>query len=140
MSEVVIPVQQEWKQRAHIDAAKYEEWYRQSVADPEGFWRQQGLEFVQWIKPFKNVKDVSFNAKDLHVRWFHDGTLNVSANCIDRHLAARGDQTAIIWESDDPKNSKHIRYKELHREVSRFANVLKANGVKRGDRVTIYLP
>jgi len=140
MSDVVIPVPQGWKQRAHIDAEQYEDWYRQSVADPEGFWRRQGLEFLQWIKPFKNVKDVSFSAEDLHVKWFYDGTLNVSANCIDRHLASRGSQTAIIWESDDPKNSRHISYKELHSEVSRFANVLKANGVKRGDRVTIYLP
>src|SRR5262249_51754192 len=140
MAEVVIPVSEEWKRRAYIDAAKYEKWYRESIADSTGFWRRQGEELLQWMKPFKNVKDVSFSAKDLHVRWFHDGTLNVSANCIDRHLASRGNQTAIIWESDDPKISKQITYSELHREVSRFANVLKANGAKRGDRITIYLP
>ena len=139
MSEVVIPVPEEWKKRAHIDAAKYQDWYRQSVNDPESFWRRQAQQ-LQWIRPFAHVKDVSFNAKDLHIKWFYDGTLNVSANCIDRHLPARGNQTAIIWESDDPKNSKHITYAELHREVSRFSNVLKASGVKRGDRVTIYLP
>ncbi len=139
MSEVVIPVPDEWKKRAHIDAKKYLEWYSDSIADPDGFWSRQGQE-LQWIKPFENVRDVSFDAKDLHIRWFYDGTLNVSANCVDRHLAKRADQTAIIWESDDPAKSRHISYRDLHRDVSRFANVLKANGVKRGDRVTIYLP
>jgi acetyl-CoA synthetase len=139
MSEVVIPVPDEWKKRAHIDAKKYEQWYADSIADPEGFWRRQGLE-LQWIKPFENVRDVSFDARDLHIKWFDDGTLNVSANCIDRHLAKRADRTAIIWEGDDPAKSRRISYKDLHREVSRFGNVLKANGVKRGDRVTIYLP
>ena len=139
MSEVVIPVPDEWKKRAHIDAKRYLEWYSDSIADPDGFWSRQGQE-LQWIKPFENVRDVSFDAKDLHIRWFYDGTLNVSANCVDRHLAKRADQTAIIWESDDPAKSRHISYRDLHRDVSRFANVLKANGVKRGDRVTIYLP
>ena len=139
MSEVVIPVPDEWKKRAYIDAKKYEQWYADSIADPDGFWRRQGRE-LQWIKPFENVRDVSFDARDLHIKWFDDGTLNVSANCIDRHLAKRADQTAIIWEGDDPTKSRRISYKDLHREVSRFGNVLKANGVKRGDRVTIYLP
>ncbi len=139
MSEVLIPVPDEWKKRAFIDAKKYEQWYADSIADPDGFWSRQGQE-LQWIKPFENVRDVSFDAKDLHIRWFYDGTLNVSANCVDRHLAKRADQTAIIWESDDPAKSRHISYRDLHRDVSRFANVLKANGVKRGDRVTIYLP
>ena len=92
------------------------------------------------MKPFRNVKDVSYDEKDLHIRWFYDGTLNVSVNCLDRHLKTRGNQTAIIWEADDPKTSRHISYAELHREVCRFANVLKANGAERGDRVTIYLP
>jgi acetyl-CoA synthetase len=139
MSEVVIPVPDEWKKRAYIDAKKYEQWYADSIADPEGFWRRQGRE-LQWIKPFEMVRDVSFDARDLHIKWFYDGTLNVSANCIDRHLAKRAEQTAIIWEGDDPAKSRRISYRELHQEVSRFANVLKANGVKRGDRVTIYLP
>ena len=139
MSEVVIPVPDEWKKRAYIDAKKYEQWYADSIADPEGFWRRQGRE-LQWIKPFEKVRDVSFDARDLHIKWFYDGTLNVSANCIDRHLAKRAEQTAIIWEGDDPAKSRRISYRELHQEVSRFANVLKANGVKRGDRVTIYLP
>ena len=140
MSEIVIPVREEWKRRAYIDDAQYEAMYRKSVADPEGFWAGEGRK-LEWIKPFTAVKDVSFDAKDLHIRWFYDGTLNVSANCLDRHLKTRGDQTAIIWEADDPKTpSRRISYAELHREVCRFANVLKANGAKRGDRVTIYLP
>jgi acetyl-CoA synthetase len=139
MSEIVIPVREEWRKRAHIDGAKYKDMYRNSVEDPEGFWAREARK-LQWITPFKHVKDVSFDASDLHIRWFYDGTLNVSANCIDRHLKAQADQTAIIWEADDPARSRHITYAELHREVCRFANVLKANGVKRGDRVTIYLP
>ena len=140
MSETVIPVAAEWKRRAYIDAAKYEDMYRTSVADPEGFWANEARK-LDWIKPFNNVKDVSYDAKDLHIRWFYDGTLNVSANCLDRHLKTRGSQTAIIWEADDPKvASRHISYAELHRETCRFANVLKANGVRKGDRVTIYLP
>ncbi len=139
MSEVVIPVPEEWKRRAYIDAAKYDELYRRSVADPEGFWAEEARK-LEWITPFKNVKDVSFDAKNLHIRWFYDGTLNVSVNCIDRHLKTRADQTAIIWEGDDPNASRRISYAELHREVCRFANVLKANGVQRGDRITIYLP
>ena len=139
MSEVVIPVPTEWKRRAYIDAAKYKEMYEASVRDPEGFWESEARA-LEWIKPFKSVKDVSYDAKNLHIRWFYDGTLNVSANCLDRHLKTRGNQTAIIWEADDPKAARHITYAELHREVCRFANVLKANGAKRGDRVTIYLP
>jgi acetyl-CoA synthetase len=140
MSEIVIPVPAEWKRRAYIDAAKYEQMYRASIEDPEGFWANEARK-LDWINPFRNVKDVSFDAKNLHIRWFYDGTLNVSANCIDRHLKTRGDETAIIWEPDHPDTpSRRISYAELHREVCRFANVLKRNGVKRGDRVTIYLP
>jgi acetyl-CoA synthetase len=139
MSEVVIPVSAEWKRRAYIDAAKYEDMYQASIRDPEAFWAQEARK-LEWITPFKQVKDVSYNAKNLHIRWFYDGTLNVAANCLDRHLKTRGGQTAIIWEADDPKISRHISYAELHREVSLFANVLKANGVQKGDRVTIYLP
>jgi acetyl-CoA synthetase len=114
--------------------------YRASLRDPEAFWATEARK-LEWIKPFKQVKDVSYDAKNLHIRWFYDGTLNVSVNCLDRHLKTRGSQTAIIWEADDPEApSKHISYAELHREVCRFANVLKANGAKKGDRVTIYLP
>jgi acetyl-CoA synthetase len=139
MSDTVISVTQEWKKRAFIDAKKYEDWYAKSIADPDSFWGEQGRT-LDWIKPFTKVKNVSFKLKDFRIKWFEDGTLNVSVNCIDRHLANRADQTAILWEGDDPKNSRAISYAELHREVGRFANVLKANGVRKGDRVTIYLP
>jgi acetyl-CoA synthetase len=135
----IIDVQAEIAAEAHADAAKYEAMYAQSVSDPEGFWGEHGKR-VDWIKPFTKVKDVSFDAKDLHIRWFEDGTLNVAANCIDRHLAERGDQTAIIWEGDDPSESKHITYRELHEQVSRLANAMKDKGIGKGDRVTIYMP
>jgi acetyl-CoA synthetase len=137
MSE--IPVSEQWQKRAYIDAVKYENLYRRSIDDPEGFWGEQGRS-LDWIKPFTRVKDTSFELHNFHIRWFADGVLNVAVNCIDRHLETRGQQVAIIWEGDDPKESRHITYAELHREVCRFANVLKANGVTRGDRVTIYLP
>ena len=126
-------------ERAHVDNAKYLEMYERSVADPEGFWREQG-QTIEWMKPFSKVSDVSYDKPDVSIKWYHDGTLNASANCLDRHLAERGDQTAIIWEGDDPNDSKHISYKELHEEVCKFSNVLKGRGVKKGDRVTIYMP
>uniref|UniRef100_UPI002632760A acetate--CoA ligase n=1 Tax=Ferrovibrio sp. TaxID=1917215 RepID=UPI002632760A len=135
----LFPVSDDWAKRAWVDAAKYQAMYQQSVQDPEGFWAEHGKR-VDWIKPFTKVKDVSFDRKDLHIRWFHDGTLNVSANCIDRHLPKRAAQTAIIWEGDDPSKAENITYQQLHDEVCRMANVMKANGVKKGDRVTIYLP
>ncbi|MBV9045916.1 MAG: acetate--CoA ligase, partial [Alphaproteobacteria bacterium] len=139
MSDTLIPVPRGAKDRAFIDRAKYDAMYAQSIKDPEGFWAEHAKR-LDWIKPFTKVKDVSWNPDNLHIKWFEDGTLNVSANCIDRHLPRRAKQTAIIWEGDDPKDSKHITYQELHDEVCRFANVLKAQGVKKGDRVTIYLP
>jgi acetyl-CoA synthetase len=139
MTDQLIPVAADWAKRAFVDDAKYQDLYKSSVADPVAFWREQGKR-VDWLKPYTKVKNVSYDAKDLFVRWYEDGALNVSANCIDRHLAKRGDQTAIIWEGDDPKDSKHISYRQLHGEVCRFANVLKGQGVKRGDRVTIYMP
>jgi acetyl-CoA synthetase len=139
MSEPVISVTDAWAQRAYVDNAKYLEMYQSSIADPVAFWRDHGKR-IDWIRPYTKVKDVSYAASDLHIRWYEDGTLNASANCIDRHLATRGDQTAIIWEGDDPKDSKHITYKQLHDEVCRFANVLKGQGVRKGDRVTIYMP
>ncbi|HLT77067.1 MAG TPA: acetate--CoA ligase [Ferrovibrio sp.] len=135
----LFPVSNDWAKRAWVDAGKYKAMYEQSVRDPEGFWAEHGKR-IDWIKPFTKVKDVSYDKKDLHIRWFYDGTLNVSANCIDRHLPKRANQTAIIWEGDDPSKSEHITYQQLHDEVCRMANVLKANGVKKGDRVTIYLP
>ena len=125
---------------AHADRAKYDAMYKQSVEDPEGFWAEHGKR-VDWIKPFTKVKNTSFAPGNIDIRWFEDGTLNVAANCIDRHLETRGDQTAIIWEPDDPSaDAKHITYKELHSEVSQFANVLKGMGVGKGDRVVLYLP
>ncbi|MEC7256277.1 MAG: acetate--CoA ligase [Pseudomonadota bacterium] len=126
--------------KAHVDAAKYDSMYAASIADPDGFWREQAQR-VDWIKPFTQVRDVDFTLGNVHINWFADGTLNVAANCIDRHLATRGDQTAIIWEPDDPKDeAQHITYRQLHSNVSRMANVLKSLGVGRGDRVVIYLP
>ncbi len=132
------PVKPEIAATAHVNAEAYARMYEQSVNDPEAFWGEHGKR-IDWIKPYSKVKDVDFSG-DVHIRWFQDGTLNVSANCIDRHLATRGDQTAILFEGDDPGVSKAITYKELHEKVSRLANVLKKNGVRKGDRVTIYLP
>ncbi|EEE43455.1 acetate--CoA ligase [Roseibium alexandrii] len=139
MSASVFPVPAEVAARAHVDNVKYLEMYQQSVSDPDGFWGEHGKR-VDWIKPFTKVKNTSYDYHNVSIKWFEDGTLNVSANCIDRHLATRGDQPAIIWEGDDPSESKVITYKELHHEVNKFANVLHAQGVKKGDRVTLYLP
>jgi len=139
MSDQLISVSPEWVARAFVDDAKYQDLYKASIADPAAFWREQGKR-LDWLKSYTKVKNVSFDAENLYVRWYEDGVLNVSANCIDRHLANRGEQTAIIWEGDDPKDSKHISYRQLHEDVCRFANVLKGQGVKRGDRVTIYMP
>jgi acetyl-CoA synthetase len=134
----VFPVPADAAKRALVDAKKYEEMYRRSVTDPAGFWGEIGKR-VDWIKPFTKVKDVDYTG-DIRIRWYYDGTLNVSTNCLDRHLAKRGNQTAIIWEGDDPGESKHITYKEAHEQVCRMANVLKSLGAKRGDRITIYMP
>jgi acetyl-CoA synthetase len=139
MSDKVYPVKADWANGAWIDNAKYEELYQRSVTDPNGFWGEAGKR-LDWIKPYTRVKNTSFDPHNVSIKWFEDGTLNVSANCIDRHLATRGDQVAIIWESDDPTLDEKITYKQLHERVCRFANVLKAHGVKKGDRVTIYLP
>ena len=116
-----------------------EKLYEASVKDPEIFWKKQA-ERIEWINSFSVVKDVSFKAEDLHIRWFADGKLNVSVNCLDRHLEERADQTAIIWEGDDPAESTNLSYRELHERVCRFGNALRTLGVKKGDRVTIYLP
>ena len=125
--------------QANIDANGYQAAYAQSLSDNEAFWAEHGKR-IDWIQPYTKVSDVSYNKPDVHIRWYEDGTLNASANCLDRHLATRGDQTAILWEGDDPADAKHITYAELHEEVCRFANALKARGVKKGDRVTIYMP
>jgi acetyl-CoA synthetase len=134
----VFPVPQGFAGPNTIDAAGYDRLYRRSIEDPDGFWAEQG-KIVEWIKPYTKVKNTSF-AGDVSIKWFEDGVLNASANCIDRHLATRADQVAIIWEGDDPESSQHITYRQLHEQVSKFANVLKSRGVKKGDRVTIYLP
>jgi acetyl-CoA synthetase len=139
MSEKIYDVPAEWQQRAFLDDAKYRELYARSIKDPEGFWAEHARR-IDWMKPFTKVKNTSFGPGDVSIKWFEDGTTNVAYNCVDRHLEKRGDQTAIIWEGDDPKDDKTLTYRELHAEVCRFANVLKARGVKKGDRVTIYLP
>jgi acetyl-CoA synthetase len=139
MNGHIIPVSEDWGRRSHVTAVSYGTRYGESVRDPDGFWGKEAGR-LDWMKPFSQVSDVSWDMEDLHIRWFADGALNVSANCIDRHLGRRGNQTAIIWEGDDPKDSKRISYRQLHDEVCRFANVLKARGVQKGDRVTIYLP
>ncbi|MBO0664257.1 acetate--CoA ligase [Jiella sp. MQZ9-1] len=134
-----IAVKDEWKRRAKIDDATYKAWYETSVSDPEGFWGEHAKR-IDWIKPFSKVKNTSYAPGNIDIRWFEDGTLNVAANCIDRHLATRGDQVAILWEGDDPKDSKAITFKELHENVCRMANILIERGVTKGDRVTIYMP
>ena len=139
MSDSLFPVPAEWKNRAFMDKAAYQAAYAASLADPDGFWMKEAAR-LDWLKPFTKVKNTSFDAADLHIKWFEDGALNVAANCIDRHLATRGEQTAIIWEGDNPADSKHITYRQLHEEVCRFANVLKRRGARKGDRVTIYMP
>ena len=139
MSEKVYPVSAEWESRACANDAKYREMYARSVSDPEGFWAQEGKR-IDWIKPFTKVKNTSYDPHNVSIKWFEDGTTNVSMNCIDRHLPKRANQTAIIFEGDDPNETKHITYAELSEQVNRFANVLKAHGVGKGDTVTIYLP
>ncbi len=135
----IYPVDKQTKARALVDEAGYAKMYKHSVEDNEAFWAEQAAR-IDWMRPFTKVKDVSFAYDDVHVRWFYDGTLNVCYNCIDRHLDEKGDDVAIIWESDDPGKDLHITYRELHERVCRFANCLKALGAKRGDRVTIYMP
>jgi acetyl-CoA synthetase len=139
MAEELIPVPAEWAKKAWIDDAKYRSMYEASIRDPLGFWNEHGRR-IDWIKPYTQIRDVSYDARDLHIRWYHDGVLNASANCLDRHLARRGDQVAIIWEGDDPKVDKKITYRQLHEQVCRLANGLKSLGAKKGDRITIYLP
>ena len=135
----LIKVTDEVKGTALIDNEKYLQEYERSINYPENFWAEHGRR-IDWIKPYTHINDVSYSEKDLHIKWFYDGTLNVSSNCLDRHLEKRGDQTAIIWEGDDPNEDKRISFKELHSEVCKFANALKELGVKKGDRVTIYMP
>jgi acetyl-CoA synthetase len=139
MSEKIYDVPSSWQSRAFFNDAAYTTKYEASVRDSEGFWREEGKR-LDWMKPYTKVKNVSYAPGNVSIKWFEDGELNVSVNCIDRHLAKRADQVAIIWEGDDPADSRLITYAELHRETCRMANVFKAHGVKKGDRVTIYLP
>jgi len=135
----IYPVPEDWANSAYVSRAQYEEMYRQSIEDPDAFWRHHGYR-IDWIKPFSKVKHTSYDPHNVDIRWYEDGTLNVCANCVDRHLEARGDQVAILWEGDEPDMDLKITYRQLHERVCRFANVLKKLGVKKGDRVTIYLP
>jgi acetyl-CoA synthetase len=137
-SNTLFPVAASVAEAAWLDEAGYFRLYQQSIDDPEGFWREQAKR-ISWSKQPTKIKDVSFGG-DVHIRWFHDGTLNAAYNCLDRHLATRADQTAILWEGDSPSEHRHVSYAELHENVCRLANVLKAQGVKKADRVTIYLP
>ncbi|MFA7633268.1 MAG: acetate--CoA ligase [Thiohalomonadaceae bacterium] len=138
MSEKIYPVPSEFKAHAHINKAKYEAMYQQSIKEPDSFWAEQANTFLDWYKPWDRVSEWDYH-KGL-IRWFEGGKLNITYNCLDRHLATRGDQVALIWEGDDPTEDKKITYRELHTEVSKFANVLKEHGVKKGDRVCIYMP
>jgi acetyl-CoA synthetase len=135
----IYPVSEELAKSAWIDNEKYLSMYQHSQDDPDGFWAEEGKR-IDWIKPFSKVKNTSFAYPDVSIKWFEDGTLNVSANCIDRHLATRGDQVAILWEGDDPADDAKITYSELHAHVCRLSNAMKASGVKKGDRVTLYMP
>ena len=139
MQDKIHDVLPEWAERALIDAPAYTNMYSQSIQDNEAFWAEHGKR-IDWFTPYTKIKNASFEPDKVSIRWFEDGTTNVAHNCIDRHLLTRGNQTAIIWEGDDPKDSRHITYTELYSEVSRFANVLKAHNVHKGDRVTIYMP
>ncbi len=139
MADKVYEVSADWAKRAFIDRAKYRAMYDRSLADPDGFWAEQAKR-IHWFRHFTKVKNTSFDPHHVSIKWFENGTTNAAYNCIDRHLAERGDQVAIIWEGDDPKESKKITYRELHDQVCRLANVLRNRNVEKGDRVTIYLP
>ena len=136
---IKIPVFENFKDSAHLTKHKYEEAYKFALDNPEAFWEKEGKR-INWINPYTRVKDVTWSNNDVNIKWFYDGTLNASYNCIDRHLSDKSDQIAIIWEGDDPNESKKITYKELHQKVSKFANMMKHFGVQKGDRVTIYMP
>ncbi|MXP14662.1 acetate--CoA ligase [Altererythrobacter confluentis] len=140
MSDAIFPVPAQWAANALVDSTGYEAKYRRSIADPDGFWREEAQR-IDWIEDFDTVRDTSFDRDDFRIRWFEGGKLNIAANCLDRHLAARGDDVAIIWEPDDPADAgRKITYRQLHDDVCKFANALKAHGVAKGDRVTLYLP
>ena len=137
-SEKIFKIKHEWSKNALVNKKGYESLYKESIVDNETFWKKHGQR-IEWIKPYKKIKDVKYSSKDVHIRWYYDGTLNASANCIDRHALIKPDRIAIIWESDNPSFSKKISYKELLDNVCKTANALKKVGIKKGDRVTIYL-
>ena len=140
MPSKTYPVPQKFALTANIKTEQYKAQYKKSIEDPESFWAEQATEYIEWFKPWDKVLDWSFDKEDLHINWFNNAQLNVSYNCLDKHLETRGDQTAIIWESDDPNEALHISYRDLHQSVCKFANVLKDRGVKKGDRVSLYMP
>ena len=135
---LVFKVPEKWSKIAYVNKSQYEKKYKLSIKDNENFWRKEGKR-ITWIKPYTKIMDVKYSKKEVNIKWYYDGTLNASANCIDRHLEKKGNKTAIIWVGDDPADSKKISYKELHKNVCKAANGLKSIGVQKGDRVTIYL-
>ena len=139
--EKTIKTKKSWMENSYFTKDEYEKLYNESINDPTAFWAKLAKN-IDWIVPFSrnSIRKVNFSKNNVEIKWFYDGKLNVSHNCIDRHLKEKGDKTAIIWEGDNPKEQKHISYKELHEEVSLMANVLKSQGVKKGNRVTIYMP
>lgn len=139
MDDTIFPVTNDVAAQALIDDEKYQAMYAESIADPESFWNKHGKR-IDWIKPYTKIKNTKYSKEDVSIKWYEDGTLNACWNCVDRHLEEYGDQIAIIWEGDEPDQSANITYKQLHEEVCLFANTLKANGVRKGDRVTIYMP
>src|SRR5437667_1035932 len=139
LSDKIYEVASEWASRAHVDAAKYRDMYARSIKDPNGFWAQEAKR-LHWFKTPTKIKNTNFGPGNVSIKWFEDGQTNVSYNCIDRHLGKRADQVAIIWEGDDPSESKHITYRQLHDETCRMANILRNRNVEKGDRVTIYMP
>src|ERR1044071_3756659 len=139
IQEKIYDVPSEWTRRAYLDDAAYQAKYQASLADPDAFWAEEAKR-IHWFQEPTRIKNTNFGPGDVSIRWFEDGTTNVAYNCTDRHLATRGDQTAIIWEGDDPSQSRHITYRELHVQVCRMANIMRNRGVEKGDRVTIYMP
>ncbi|HJY36004.1 MAG TPA: AMP-binding protein, partial [Steroidobacteraceae bacterium] len=139
MSSKIYKVPEDFAALAHLKHADYLRLYQESVRDPHMFWSRIGRR-LDWVQPYSKVKDTSFDQKDFRIRWFYDGKLNVAANCLDRHLTKRGDKTAILWEGDDPRMAERLTYRQLYERVCQCANALKALGVRKGDRVTIYMP
>ena len=137
-TELIIKTRPEWVKASLANKSSYIKKYNESIKNNNDFWKKEGKR-ITWIKPYKKIKEVKYSSKEVKIKWFHDGSLNASANCIDRHLKDKKDKTAIIWVGDDPKESQKISYKQLHQRVSRAANGLKKIGIQKGDRVTIYL-